>query len=247
MDYLHDSLRAVAFTGAGISTFSGLRDFRGKNGLYKEFDADKIFDLDYFFTDPAYYYTQTREFIYGLDKVQPSQVHLSLAQLEKAGLLKNIITQNVDMLQQRAGSQKVIEIHGTPALHTCLACGKTYDFYEIVDQLNGRTVPKCTCAGVIKPNITFFGEQLPPKALMAADAAVAQADLMLVLGTSLAVWPAAGYPQKVLDNGGKLIIVNDQPTPLDTAAILHIDTLESFTEQVTASLGSAILPGNMAR
>lgn len=206
----------VAFTGAGVSTLSGLRDFRGKNGFYRDFDAQQIFDLDVFARDPSVYYSATRDFIYGLDDSQPSLVHLTLARWEAQGWLKAVITQNVDFLHQRAGSQRVVEVHGSPAIHRCRRCGDQQSFQAIRDRLaGGEAVPRCGCGGVYKPDITFFGEGLPPAAWAEAEALVRRADLLLVLGTSLTVYPAAALPELCARSGGRLVLVNDQPTPLD--------------------------------
>ena len=210
----------VAFTGAGVSTLAGLRDFRGKNCLYKDFDASRIFDLDLFLVDPSFYYSHTRDFIYGLGERAPGLVHRELARWETEGWLKAVITQNVDYLHQRAGSQRVVEVHGSPALHHCLSCGAEATFEAIRDRLAGKpdSVPRCSCGGVFKPDITFFGEGLPPKAWTEAEALVRKADLLLVLGTSLTVYPAAGLPELCVASGGRMVLVNDQPTPLDALA-----------------------------
>jgi len=220
---VRDAEYPVAFTGAGVSTLAGLRDFRGKNGLYKDFDASRIFDLDLFLVDPSFYYSHTRDFIYGLGERAPALVHTELARWEPEGWLKAVITQNVDYLHQRAGSRRVVEVHGSPATHRCLACGAQASFEQIRDRLAGKgcvaeRVPRCACGGVFKPDITFFGEGLPPAAWAQAEALVRKADLLLVLGTSLTVYPAAGLPELCLASGGQIVLVNDQPTPLDGAA-----------------------------
>ncbi|MCE5256709.1 MAG: NAD-dependent deacetylase, partial [Spirochaetaceae bacterium] len=118
------SRHCVAFTGAGVSTFSGIQDFRGKHGLYRTTNAQKIFDIAVFRQDPSYYYSMTKDFIYGLDEKKPSIVHQVLAKLEKLGILQAVITQNIDLLHQKAGSRHVIEIHGTPEPHHCTGCGQ---------------------------------------------------------------------------------------------------------------------------
>jgi NAD-dependent deacetylase len=219
---------AVAFTGAGVSTLSGLRDFRGKNGLYQDFDAQKIFDLDVFADDPSFYYRHTRDFIYGLGDKKPALVHQVLARWEEEGWLKAVITQNVDYLHQRAGSRRVVEIHGSPAVHHCRSCGAAESFETIRDRLaSGETVPRCRCGGVFKPDITFFGEGLPPAAWKEAETLARRADLMLVLGTSLTVHPAAALPELCVRSGGKMVLVNDQPTPLDDLAWKRYGDLEA--------------------
>ena len=218
----------IAFTGAGVSTLSGLRDFRGKNGLYQDFDAQKIFDIDVFDRDPSFYYRHTRDFIYGLEAKRPGLVHQVLARWESQGLLKSVITQNVDYLHQRAGSRQVVEVHGSPATHLCRSCGAAASFEAIRDRLEtGETVPRCPCGGVFKPQITFFGEALPQAAWAEAERLVRKADLILVLGTSLTVYPAAGLPELCVRTGGRMVLVNDQPTPLDHLAWKTFDDLES--------------------
>ena len=220
----------VAFTGAGVSTFSGIKDFRGKNGIYRQqnIDADKIFSLDYFLEDPSYYYTNAKDFIYNLDEKSPGIVHKVLAKLEARGLLKAVITQNIDMLHQQAGSKNVIEIHGSPSEHYCMDCGKTFPFQAICDIVKNNQVPYCECGGIIKPRIVFFGELLPEVALNQAFEAARRADLMLVLGSSLVVQPAASLPVHTLNHGGKIVIINDMPTLLDAEAELKYDNLAAL-------------------
>ena len=220
----------VAFTGAGVSTFSGIKDFRGKNGVYRQqnIDADKIFSLDYFLKDPSYYYTHAKDFIYNLDEKSPGIVHKILAKLESQGLLKAVITQNIDMLHQQAGSQNVIEIHGSPSEHYCMDCGKTFSFQAICNTVKNDQVPYCECGGIIKPRIVFFGELLPEAALNHAFEAARRADLMLILGSTLVVQPAASLPVHTLDHGGKIVIINDMSTPLDAEAELKYDNLASL-------------------
>jgi NAD-dependent deacetylase len=220
----------VAFTGAGVSTFSGIKDFRGKNGIYRQqnIDADKIFSLDYFLKDPSYYYIHARDFIYNLDEKSPGIVHKVLAKLESQGLLKAVITQNIDMLHQQAGSQNVIEIHGSPSEHYCMDCGRTFPFSEICGIVKNNRVPRCECGGIIKPRIVFFGELLPEVALEQAFEAARRADLMLILGSTLVVQPAASLPVHTLNHGGKIVIINDMPTPLDAEAELKYDNLAAL-------------------
>jgi len=217
----------VAFTGAGVSTLSGLPDFRGQNGFYSNPDNQRVFDIDVFRREPSVYYRSFCSVLYSNLNLESSLIHQSLAQLEREGRLKAIITQNIDQLHQKAGSQRVIEVHGSPAGHTCQRCGTKFAFDEICRRVNaGDIPPRCACGGAIKPDITFFGEALPPDAWAEAVRVAKQADLMLVLGSSLVVQPAASLPELCHRNGGKLVIVNDQPTPLDRFATLHLDDLE---------------------
>lgn len=227
----------VALTGAGVSTRSGIPDFRGPQGLYKNPDAERIFDIAWFRKDPGIYYQGCRELIYGLSKYQPNPIHFALAKLEQRGMLQAIITQNIDMLHQKAGSARVVEIHGSPRLHHCVGCGEEATFDAVCKLLENGTVAHCGhCGQVYKPDITFFGERLPEQALDAAIRLAEHADLMLVLGTSLTVQPAASLPGLTLQAGGNVIIVNAQPTPLDTQAVLRMPDLAAFACEVEALL-----------
>jgi NAD-dependent deacetylase len=233
-DLVKNAKHFIALTGAGVSTLSGIRDFRGKNGLYKEMDVEKIFDISYFEKDPSLYYSQAGSFIYNLDEKEPSVVHLALGELEKRGYLKALITQNIDLLHQKGGSTNVIEIHGSPVMHYCLRCsGIRVGYEEAAAVVRKGEMPKCPkCGRVLKPAITFFGESLPADALRQAVTESQEADLMLVLGTSLTVFPAAGMPEYTLRNGGEIVIVNNMPTPLDSRALLHFDDLGSVFEEL---------------
>ncbi|MCL2806455.1 MAG: NAD-dependent deacetylase [Treponema sp.] len=236
---IQESKHLVALTGAGVSTLSGIRDFRGKNGLYNEMDAEKIFSLEYFEKDPSIYYNQAGSFIYNINEKEPSIVHNVLGKLEKRGFLKALITQNIDLLHQKGGSKNVIEIHGSPSSHYCLRCAEVdIGFEEAAAAVRKGEMPKCPkCARVLKPAITFFGENLPINALKQATIESQQADLMLILGTSLTVHPAASIPLHTLRNGGNIIIVNNMPTPLDTKALLRFDDLGEVFEDLGRLLG----------
>jgi NAD-dependent deacetylase len=159
-------------------------------------------------------------------------VHTTLGELEKRGFLKAVITQNIDLLHQKGGSRRVIEVHGSPEPHYCLSCsGVRMSFAEAAAIVKGGGLPRCPqCGRVLKPAITFFGERLPMQAMRDAESEASAADLMLVLGTSLTVYPAAGIPESVLRNGGKLVIVNNMPTSLDRYADMRFDELESVFE-----------------
>ena len=239
----------AALTGAGVSTLSGIRDFRGKNGLYRDMDAEKIFDIEYFNRKPEFYYTAARDFIYNLDEKEASTVHLVLARLEEKGLLRRIITQNIDLLHQKGGSRRVIEIHGSPSVHYCRRCSDLsrvedmaaskpaggmgsadlMPFEEAAEIVRRGELPRCgICGNVLKPAITFFGEALPVRAFRDAEQLAREADLLLVLGTSLTVYPAAAVPEITLRaGGGKIVIVNDMETSLDRHAELVFDDLQT--------------------
>ena len=230
-------------TGAGVSTLSGIPDFRGPQGLYRQKDAERIFDIDWFDRDPAIYYNGCRELVYGLDRYEPSVVHRMLRRLEERGILSGIATQNIDMLHQKAGNTRVYEVHGSPLRHHCRRCGAEASFADVLnllkdkgEVLTAKDVPHCACGGVYKPDITFFGEALPEEAFVAAQGMAIRADVMLVLGTSLTVFPAAGLPRLTLQAGGKVVIVNAQPTSLDPHALARFDDLKAFGERVLVRL-----------
>jgi NAD-dependent deacetylase len=229
---IQNAKHLVALTGAGVSTLSGIRDFRGKNGLYNDMDAEKIFDIEYFTQDPSFYYRQAGSFIYNINEKEASVVHLVLGELEKRGLLKALITQNIDLLHQKGGSVNVIEIHGSPAVHYCLRCAAVrMGFDEAAALVRAGELPRCPhCGKALKPAITFFGESLPVEALRRATEESQKADLMLVLGTSLTVYPAASMPDYTLRGGGEVVIVNNMPTPLDNRAAMRFEDLGAVFE-----------------
>ena len=245
MERLVEAIEAAtcvaALTGAGVSTLSGIPDFRGPQGLYRNPDAERIFDIDWFDRDPAIYYRGCRSLVYGLGGFAPGPVHRALKTLEDAGRLDGIITQNIDMLHQKAGSSRVFEVHGSPLRHHCRRCGAEKSFAEIerliaphggAEKLGEPYVPRCDCGGAFKPDITFFGEALPEAAFRGAQELALRADVMLVLGTSLTVFPAAGLPQLTLRNGGKVFIVNAQATGLDAQAAGCYRDLAAFAARI---------------
>ena len=222
----------AAMTGAGVSTLCGIPDFRGPKGLYKNPDAERIFDIDWFDRDPSVYYRGCSELVYGLGAFEPGPVHLALKRLEDAGRLDGIITQNI------------YEVHGSPIVHHCRLCGDEKSFGEIMAMVNANGgaeklgapyVPRCKCGGAYKPDITFFGEQLPEMAFMKSQELAMRADVMLVLGTSLTVFPAAGIPRLTLQKGGKVFIVNAQPTSLDKYVAGCFPDLAEFSAAIEAA------------
>lgn len=232
---LLNAKHAVALTGAGISTLSGIPDFRSAGGLYNREDIDphKLFDLDYFHRDQRYYYEHARDFLYNLDEKEPNIVHDVLAHLEKKGVIHAVITQNIDLLHQKAGSKKVLEVHGSAQVHRCLSCGKTWDFETIAEIVRRGGIPSCDkCGGIVKPDIVFFGEGLPADILEEAEREAQEADLMLVLGTSLQVYPAAAIPEITLRCGGKIAIVNRDQTHLDRYACFVGRDLKKVFEEI---------------
>jgi NAD-dependent deacetylase len=221
----------VAFTGAGISTPSGVPDFRSaKSGLWEHTDPLAVASIFSFRHNPEAFY----EWIYPLAQLtaqsRPNIAHETLATMEHLGLIKAVITQNIDMLHTRAGSQIVHELHGHLREATCIQCFTVYPAGPIIEQfLKDRQVPRCPkCHGVIKPNVILFGEQLPAQAVLAAQNAARKTDVMLVIGSSLEVAPASELPALALRNGAKLIIINLEATYVDEMAdvVIHADVAE---------------------
>lgn len=228
---LESSKCTVAFTGAGVSTLSGIRDFKGTGGFYTSqwhgMHVEDLLSLDTFQTDPSLFYGWAREFLYRLDQYQPSIVHNVLATMEQRGMIAGVYTQNIDMLHRKAGSTKVWEIHGSPQTHHCIACGATASYAEVALVVQAGGIPRCpVCTGVLKPDIIFYGEQLDPTLLDQAYRDMANADLVLVLGSSLTVQPAASLPMATYYHGGRLVIVNSQETPLDKYAKIRLFDLQ---------------------
>ena len=206
------SKNIVVLTGAGISTNAGIPDFRGPQGLYTSrlYDPEKVFDIAYFLKDPKPFYEFALDFIALESTIAPTPTHHALALLEGAGRIKAVITQNIDGLHQKAGSQKVLDMHGSFLSSHCLRCCKAYDYDELKSMVLQRVVPHCSCRGIIKPDIVFFGEDVKyyHKALELAQSA----DLFFVIGTSCVVYPAASLPQFV---PGKIVIVNHSKVDLN--------------------------------
>jgi NAD-dependent deacetylase len=242
----------IALSGAGVSTLSGIPDFRGKNGIYSgggasdgaSVDAaEKMFDIAYFEKDSSIFYQAAASLIYNIDEKEPSIVHNCLAELERQGFLKSVITQNIDGLHQKAGNRRVIELHGSPAIHYCLRCpGVRMGFPEAAARVKAGDMPRCPhCGSVLKPAITFFGETLPMNARREAEEEAQSADLMLVLGTSLSVFPAADLPRTVIRRGGKIVIVNDTVTHLDGNASLRLGDLKEVFTGLAKQFASKII------
>lgn len=209
---------AVAFTGAGISEESGLPTYRGKDGLWTRFDPYKVASIQEFRKDPSVYWSYS--LAHRRIGAQPNPAHAALVDLERAGRLRGVITQNTDGLHQKAGSTDVVELHGSSATVVCLDCDSRFARSQIDDLNRQHCPPSCpSCGGpYLKPAVVFFGEPLPPEALARAQALAVHADVMLVVGSSLQVYPAAGIPRLARDSGAALMIVNAEPTPFDGLA-----------------------------
>lgn len=232
LDELRKADYAVVLTGAGVSTPSGVPDFRGPKGIYSRVPPE-TFEIDIFLRHPERYYEVEREILSSSFDAKPNEVHLLLARLESMGLIRGVITQNIDGLHQRAGSRVVVELHGNISTGTCLSCGRKFSRKEINTRLERSTVPRCDCGGLIKPDVVFFGEQLPPDALERGMEMAWRADLMIVMGSSLVVYPAANLPVITVRNGGRLIIITRGETQLDFMAHRKYDVdLVEFSREV---------------
>ena len=220
-EMIEESKYIVAFTGAGVSTESGIPDFRSQDGLYNDDSYDIspeiMLSSAFFYHDPEKFYDFYKKAM-NFDKYKPNITHKYLKELETEGKLKAIITQNIDGLHTKAGSRCVLEIHGTTRTNTCIRCGTKYDSKYVFES---RGVPKCKCGGLIKPDFVFYGEGLPEDEYNESIKAIAKADMLLVLGTSLTVYPAAGLIN--LFNGKYLVIINKDKTGFDYKADLVIN------------------------
>lgn len=210
----------VFFGGAGVSTESGIPDFRSADGLYNQkyrFPPETILSHTFFVRHTEEFYEFYRDKMLCLD-AKPNKAHLFLAELEKAGKLGAVVTQNIDGLHQKAGCKKVYELHGSIHRNYCQKCGKSFDAEFI---LNSSGVPKCTdCGGIIKPDVVLYEESLDDRTVNASVNAIASADVLIVAGTSLTVYPAAGLTRYF--NGNSLVLINKSATPLDGKADLVI-------------------------
>ena len=217
-EIIDKSNKIVVMTGAGVSTESGIKDFRGKDGISKfsNIPVEILISHTYFIHNTEEFYKYYKLCFNCLDK-EPNITHKYLKELEDKGKLLGIITQNVDGLHTKAGSKNVCEIHGSIYRNTCVECGKKYGPEDV---FNAEGVPKCSCGGIIKPDVVLYEEQLPYDAVMKADELVREADTLIVLGTSLVVYPAAGYVERFL--GDNLVIINMDKTPYDNDATLVI-------------------------
>ena len=210
----------VVLSGAGVSTESGIPDFRSSSGLWADVDPFEVASIDAFRRDPVRvweFYTRRLGVLAG---AQPNAAHRALAALERAGFVRAVITQNVDGLHAAAGSRDVIELHGSLATAICLSCGAAYDRVFVEARL---PLPRCSaCETVLKPGVVMFGELLPPAAFDRATVLARTSSLLLVVGSSLEVHPAAGLPEETARSGGAIAILNREPTPYDTLAQLVI-------------------------
>jgi NAD-dependent deacetylase len=230
-DIIRGAKHAVALTGAGISTPSGIPDFRSeKSGLWEKADPFEVASLSAFRYEPEKLFIWMRPLALKIYHARPNLAHYGLAALQKAGFIKTIITQNIDGLHQRAGSERVFEVHGSLRTLTCIRCYQQVDSGPYLTAfLESGEIPRCPdCHNVLKPDVVLFGEQMPARTWLQAQEATRQCDVMLVVGSSLEVLPAAGLPMRALDHGAHLIINNHMKTYIDVRAdvVLSEDVAE---------------------
>lgn len=216
---INESSNIVFFGGAGVSTESGIPDFRSVDGLYNqrfEYPPEEILSHTFFVNHTEYFYDFYREKMLALD-ARPNDAHIKLAQLEKSGKLSAVVTQNIDGLHQMAGSKNVYELHGSVHRNYCMSCHKFYDAEYIK---NSEGIPRCECSGIIKPDVVLYEEGLNDDVVGGAINAIANADCLIVAGTSLNVYPAAGFIRYF--NGKYFVLINRDKTPADSSADLVI-------------------------
>ena len=237
-DLLGQAERAVVLTGAGVSVPSGIPDFRtpGK-GLWEKVDPMKVAHIDAFRRSPDEFWTFYGQRFAMLSEIEPNPAHDAVAELERRGLVRGVITQNIDRLHRAAGSENVIEVHGSIETSSCTACAAEFGLDEVEELFDRRGVAICSaCGGPVKPDVVLFGELLPEAAIDHATELAETADLMLCVGSSLAVHPVAGLPRLTLEAGGRLAIVTKGETPYDSDAAVKLEG--EVDEELTALLAA---------
>jgi len=223
-DLIREAQPCVVLTGAGVSTESGIPDFRSPTGIWSQFDPFEYGSIQAFRADPEKVWSFYAPRFSMLTGAEPNAAHLALAELERRGLVQAVVTQNIDLLHERAGSRNVVEVHGSIRTSTCPSCRRRHALAEVLRLVEASGLPRCTqCAAVLKPDVVFFGELLPAGAMERASQLAREAALLLVVGSSLEVYPVAGLPQEAVEAGARLAIVNKGPTPYDGRADLRID------------------------
>ena len=226
--WVEESNNIVFFGGAGVSTESGIPDFRSVDGLYNQkydYPPETILSHTFFMRKTSEFYRFYKDKLL-LEGAKPNKAHLKLAEWEAEGKLKEVITQKIDGLHQAAGSKEVMELHGSVQRNYCMQCGEFYDFNAIKERLNeaekngGELIPRCKCGGIIKPDVVLYEEGLDGRTMEKSVQYISNADILIIAGTSLAVYPAAGLIDYY--RGNKLVVINLQPTPRDKYANLCI-------------------------
>ncbi|HEX9369840.1 MAG TPA: NAD-dependent deacylase [Roseiflexaceae bacterium] len=227
-DIMRGARHVIALTGAGISVPSGIPDFRSDDGLWRHDDPMDVASLRAFCVDPGRFYDWFRPLLERLQAAQPNPAHLALAALERVGMLKALITQNIDGLHQRAGSHEVYELHGHLRSATCLRCDRQVPAAPLLEQVRWSEIPRCGCGGLFKLDVVLFDELLPRGLFWLAQSALETCDALIVAGTALEVAPACEMPLAALRHGAHLIIVNRSETYLDERAdvVLREDVAE---------------------
>jgi NAD-dependent deacetylase len=239
-ELIREAERILVFSGAGVSTESGISDFRSPGGVWSKYDPSDFY-FDKIISDErarAKYWQMSTEFYQVMKEAVPNRAHLAIKTLEDAGKLIAIVTQNIDRLHHRAGNtaDKIIEIHGTAFSVSCLSCGKTYDRDDIEARISsGVKVPYCDeCSGILKPDTISFGQAMPQDKMTQALTHARECDLCIALGSSLVVYPAASVPAHAVERGAKLMIINRDETPLDSMAdvVVHESISKALGEMV---------------
>lgn len=237
-ELLSGARSAVALTGAGVSVPSGIPDFRSPGtGLWEKVDPMEVAHISVFEGDPARFWRHYRPRFQTLGDKRPNAAHEALAELERRGLIAGVITQNIDRLHRAAGSREVVEVHGSIETSSCTACGASFGLERVEDLFDDAGVAICAeCGGPVKPDVVLFGELLPEAAMARAQELAEAAELMLCVGSSLAVHPVAGLPELTLAAGGRLAIVTQGPTPYDDVAAVKLEG--EVDEELTALLAA---------
>ncbi|MHA1166374.1 MAG: SIR2 family NAD-dependent protein deacylase [Candidatus Hodarchaeales archaeon] len=239
---IQESRYIIAFTGAGISTESGIPDFRSPGGLWSKYDPEIYASWQNFLNDPSKYWTMSKELTKILLNVEPNAAHHALVKLEKMGKLFAVITQNIDNLHYRAGNKRIYELHGNYRTVHCMECNKEYSREEILPRLEkGEIPPVCSCGGVLRSDAILFGQPLPQDVFESAFEESMKSDLFIVIGSSLSVYPAASLPMTAKRNGSKLMIINRDFTAQDDQADLSINSsaaevLTSIIKRINSAL-----------
>ena len=231
-DLIRSAGKTIALTGAGVSTESGIPDFRSKGGLWSRFDPMEYGTLSAFRRDPVKVWDMLTELLFVVD-AKPNKGHEVMAEMEQKGLLNGIITQNIDGLHQKAGSGSVIEFHGSMNTFTCLSCGSLFSLDKIMGM---KLPPRCSCGEVLKPDVVFFDETIPSQALIMTEKLVSTADVMIVAGTSCQVVPASSIPYLVKQRGGVIIEINVEPALGNIADITFPGKFAKVMTKLAAAL-----------
>jgi NAD-dependent deacetylase len=236
---IREARSVVALTGAGISVPSGIPDFRSPGtGLWTKVNPMEVAHIDVFRRDPERFWGYYAPRFQSLGDKVPNRAHEALAELERAGLLDAVITQNIDRLHGRAGTQNLVEVHGSIATSSCLVCGLRYELEDVRarHERDPRGVPRCECGEALKPDVVLFGEYLPVEAFARAEALATAADLMLCIGSSLEVYPVAQLPDTTLAAGGQIAIITQSATAFDRQAAVRMNG--DVVQELEALLGA---------